>query len=211
MRKLNTRLYLVTDSSGVSEDIFLKKVENAIFGGVTLLQLREKEKSTKDYIALARKTHEITQKYNIPLIIDDRVDVCLASGADGVHLGNEDMCVADARRILGDKYIIGATAKTVQSATEAWQQGANYLGTGAIFPTKTKVKTVLTPIETLAQICLGVPIPVNAIGGLNAENLEVLKPAQISGICVVSAIMKADDTKKAGEELSIAIKEKLGL
>lgn len=211
MKKINTRLYLVTDSTGLPEKVFLEKIEAAILGGVTILQLREKEKNTKEYIDLARKVHKITDKYGIPLIIDDRVDVALASGADGVHLGYDDMQVADARRILGSRFIIGATAKTVDTAKSAWESGADYIGTGAIFPTTTKVKTVLTPVGTLIDICKSVPIPVNAIGGLDADNISVLKNVPVSGICVVSAIMKAEKPKKAAKNLSEAIKKKLGM
>lgn len=211
MKKINTRLYLVTDSTGMDENDFLNRVESAILGGVTLLQLREKEKNTRDYINLAKKVHQITRKYNIPLIIDDRVDVCLASGAEGVHLGKEDMEISQAREILGNNFIIGATAKTVEDAKKAWKSGADYIGTGAIFPTTTKVKTVLTPIETLADICKSVSIPVNAIGGLNADNIDILKGVPVSGVCVVSAIMKSENPKRAAEELSVVIKEKLGM
>lgn len=210
MKNLNTRLYLVTDSTGIEEELFLKKIEAAIMQGVTLLQLREKEKGTKEYIELAKRVHKITHKYNVPLIIDDRADVCLASGAEGVHLGSEDMSIKDARRILGDGYIIGATAKNVPDALFAQESGADYIGTGAIFPTTTKVKTVLTPVEALKDICIAVRIPVNAIGGLNKDNIDVLSGAGISGICVVSAIMKAEDTGAETGLLSCAIKEKLG-
>lgn len=132
---------------------------------------------------------------NVPLIIDDRVDVALAIDAEGVHLGNTDMEISTARRIMGKKKIIGATAKTVLWAKNAYGQGADYLGVGAIFPTTTKVKTVLTSTDTLRDICNAVPIPVNAIGGLNQDNIGILKGIPVAGICVVSAIMKADDPK----------------
>lgn len=201
------KLYLVTDSTNLAEDIFLKKVEDALRGGVTMLQIREKEKSTRDYIELASKVHEITKKYNVPLIIDDRVDVAMAVDAEGVHLGQSDMQVDKARKILGEKKIIGATTKTVPQALEAYQNGADYLGVGAIYPTTTKVKTVLTSVDTLTDICKSVPIPANAIGGLNKGNIDVLKNAPIAGICVVSAIMKADDSYMAAKELLKAYEE----
>ena len=133
--------------------------------------------------------------------MDDRIDVAMAIGAEGVHVGQSDMPVHIARKLLGDDVIIGATAKTVAQATEAYEQGADYLGVGAIYPTTTKVKTILTAPETLDAICKAVPIPVNAIGGLNNGNLDILKGIAISGICVVSAIMKAEDPKLAAEEL----------
>lgn len=207
MKKFNTRLYFITDSSACSEDEFLYRVEQAISGGATILQLREKEKSTREYIKLAEKVHSITIKYTVPLIIDDRVDVALAVNAEGVHVGQRDMPVSLARKLMGKDKIVGATTKTVLQAREAYAQGADYLGVGAIYPTTTKVKTVLTSAETLKDICSAVPIPVNAIGGLNKDNIDVLKGIPIAGICVVSAIMKAENPVKASKELLEKIKE----
>ncbi|MCR5397120.1 MAG: thiamine phosphate synthase [Lachnospiraceae bacterium] len=199
--ELNTELYFITDSSSYEEDEFFKRVESALEGGVTLLQLREKNKSTKDYIDLATKVHNLTKKYGVPLIIDDRVDVMLAVDAEGVHLGKEDMPLELARKMIGPKKILGATAKTVEAAKSAEKNGADYLGVGAIYPTTTKVKTVLTPVETLRDICHEVSIPVNAIGGLNPTNMDVLKGISVSGVCAVSAIMKADSPKEAAEAM----------
>ena len=211
MKNLNTRLYFITDSTPYTEDEFLSRVKAALSGGVTLIQLREKERSTREYIALAKKVHALSQQFGVPLIIDDRVDVALASGAEGVHLGQSDMQIDAARKIVGEDFIIGATTKTVEQALEAYQQSADYLGVGAIYPTTTKVKTVLTSTETLDKICKAVPIPVNAIGGLNKDNIDVLKGIDIKGVCAVSAIMKAPDPKTAAEELSAAVKQKLGI
>ena len=208
--KLNTRLYFITDSTPYEKDEFLKRVESALNGGVTLIQLREKERTTREYLELAREVHEISKKYNVPLIIDDRLDIAMAVDAEGVHLGQSDLPISLGRKLFGPDKIIGATTKTVPQALEAYEQGADYLGVGAIFPTTTKVKTILTSTETLNDICHAVPIPVNAIGGLNSENIDVLKGIPISGVCAVSAIMKADDPKAAAEKLSDAIKEKLG-
>ena len=210
MRNFDTTLYFITDSTGFSEEDFLRRTEEALKGGASLLQLREKDKTTREYISLAEKVHTLTKKYNVPLIIDDRVDVALAMGAEGAHLGQSDMPINTARKILGDDFIIGATTKTVPQALEAYQQGADYLGVGAIYPTTTKVKTVITSTETLGNICSAVPIPVNAIGGLNKDNIDILKGIPIAGICVVSAIMKADDPKQATTELKARAKE-LGL
>ena len=207
MKTLDLRLYFITDSTNYTEEEFLFRVEQALKGGATLLQLREKDKSTREYIQLAEKVHEITQRYNVPLIIDDRVDVALAIGAEGVHVGASDMPVATARRLMGSDKIVGATAKTVPWAKEAYEQGADYLGVGAIFPTTTKVKTVLTSTDTLRDICHAVPIPVGAIGGLNKDNIDVLAGIPIAGICVVSAIMKAADPKQAAKELMARAKE----
>lgn len=207
MKTLDTRLYFITDSTNCAEEEFLFRVEEALKGGATLIQLREKEKSVKEYIEIAEKVHKITKKYNVPLIIDDRVDVALAIDAEGVHVGQNDMPVCIARKVMGDDKIIGATAKTVAQAKEAYLQGADYLGVGAIYPTTTKVKTILTSVDTLNDICNAVPIPANAIGGLNKDNIDILKGIPIAGICVVSAIMKAENSCKAAEELIQKIKE----
>lgn len=209
MKKFDTKLYFITDSTDYEEEEFLSRVEEALKGGITLLQLREKNKDTREYINLAEKVHKLAKKYNVPLIIDDRIDVAMATGAEGVHLGQSDMPVDIARKILGEDVIIGATAKTVPEATEAYKKGADYLGVGAIYPTTTKVKTVLTSVETLQDICKSVSIPVNAIGGLNKDNIDVLKDADIAGICVVSAIMKAKSPFDATKELIESAKDKL--
>ena len=205
MKKFDTSLYFITDSTGFTEEEFLRRIEAALRGGVTVLQIREKDKTTREYLSLARKVHELTRKYNVPLIIDDRLDIALAMDAEGVHLGQSDMPIDLARKILGTEKIIGATAKTVPQALEAYGQGADYLGVGAIYPTTTKVKTVLTSTDTLRDICNAVPIPANAIGGLNQENMDILAGIPIAGICVVSAIMKAEDPGEAAG----ALKEKL--
>ena len=206
MNTFDTGLYFITDSTGFTEAEFLRRTEAALQGGVTCLQLREKDKTTRDYLDLAKKVHKLTQKYNVPLIIDDRLDIAMAMDAEGVHLGQSDLPVHIARKLLGPDRIIGATAKTVPQALEAWRQGADYLGVGAIYPTTTKVKTVLTSADTLKDICHSVPIPANAIGGLNKDNLEILKGIPIAGICVVSAIMKAENIKIETEILLEKIK-----
>lgn len=210
MKKFDPSLYFITDSTNYGEEEFLFRVEQALQGGATLLQLREKDKSTREYMELAEKVHAITRRYHVPLIIDDRVDVALAIDAEGVHVGVSDMPVATARKLMGDDKIVGATAKTVPWAKEAHEQGADYLGVGAIYPTTTKVKTVLTSTDTLRDICNAVPIPANAIGGLNKENIDILTGIPIAGICVVSAIMKAEDPRQAAMELKARAKE-LGL
>ncbi len=194
-------VYFITDSTDLDENTFLNKVENALKGGVSLIQLREKEKNTRDYIELAKKVHIISRKYNVPLIIDDRLDVAMAIDAEGVHLGQSDMDISTARKFLGKDKIIGATAKTVHQAETAYYQGADYLGVGAIYPTATKVKTVLTSTETLKSICSAVPIPVFAIGGLNKDNIDVLRGIDICGVCAVSSIMKSENPTKSVEDL----------
>ena len=181
MKALDTSLYFITDSTGFTEAEFLRRVEAALQGGVTFLQLREKERTTREYLSLAEKVHTLTQTYHVPLIIDDRLDIAMAMDAEGVHLGQSDMPIHIARKLFGPDKIIGATAKTVPQALEAWEQGADNLGVGAIYPTTTKVKTILTSTDTLAAICKAVPIPVNAIGGLNRENIEILSGTEVWG------------------------------
>lgn len=204
MKNIDTTLYFITDSTSVPAERFLPTVEAACKGGATLIQLREKNKSTREYMELALATHEITKRYGVPLIIDDRVDVALAIGAEGVHVGQTDMPVKIARALMGPDKIVGATTKTVPQALEAYEQGADYLGVGAIYPTTTKVVTILTSVETLKAIVKAVPVKVNAIGGLNKDNIDVLKGSGIAGICAVSAIMKAPDPERATRELKQA-------
>ncbi len=210
MTDFDTTLYFITDSTAYSEDEFLRRVDEACKGGITILQLREKERTTREYIYLAEQVHKLTLKYGIPLIIDDRADVALAVNAEGVHVGQSDMPVNIARKLMGSGKIVGATAKTVEQAEEAYRNGADYLGVGAIYPTTTKVKTVLTSVDTLKEIVKAVPIKVNAIGGLNKDNIHVLKDTGISGICAVSAIMKADDPRAAADELKAAFEKLKG-
>lgn len=193
-------LYFITNSDNINEEAFLKKIEDACKNSISLLQLREKEKSTKEYYELGLKVKQITDRYQVPLIIDDRIDIAMALHC-GVHLGKEDMPIDIARKLLGNQAIIGATAKTVEDALKVEAQGANYIGCGAIYPTKTHVKTKITNVETLNEIRGNVKIPVYAIGGLNANNLDILKGSHIQGICVVSAIMDAQDTSKTVKEL----------
>ena len=204
MKHLDTSLYFITDSTGLSEEEFLRRTEAALQGGVTLLQLREKNRTTREYLSLAEKVHALTRRYGVPLLIDDRLDVAMAMDAEGVHLGQSDLPIHMARRILGADKIVGATAKTVPQATEAYEQGADYLGVGAIYPTTTKVKTVLTSTDTLRDICKAVPIPVNAIGGLNKTNIDVLCGIPIAGICVVSAIMMVVQLRKFRRKAELA-------
>ena len=203
--RFDCSLYLVTDSTGLEENEFLNNIEEACKSGITLLQLREKDKTGREYLELAFKVKEITDKYNIPLIIDDRIDIAMAVDAAGVHVGQSDINVRYARKILGSNKIIGATTKTLKQAEEAVREGADYLGVGAIYPTTTKVKTVITEVSTLKEICELVDIPVVAIGGLNEENSDILKGSKISGIAVVSAIMKAKDIK----ESVVGLREKI--
>lgn len=201
MNALNPTLYLVTNSDEKSEADFLDIIAQACEGGVTLVQLREKEKTGFEYYNLALKVKAVTDQFGIPLIIDDRVDIALAVDASGVHLGKEDLPLAAARKIMGSTKIIGATAKTVEQSLFAQAAGADYLGVGAIYPTATKVKTAITSVETLCDIIKNVTIPVVALGGLDAENVEILYGSKANGIAVVRAIMNSPNPKEAATQL----------
>ena len=187
------RLYLVTNRYQDSLERFLEKVETACRSGVTIVQLREKNLTTNQYYQLAKQVKEITDAYQVPLIIDDRLDVCLAVDAAGLHIGDDELPVSVARQVLGPEKILGVTAKTVKRALEAEEGGADYLGTGAIFPTTTKENAPITLISTLKTICQRVAIPVVAIGGLTSENIDQLAATGIAGVAVVRDLMQAED------------------
>ena len=187
------KLYLVTNRYQDSLENFLEKVETACRSGVTIIQLREKNLTTNQYYHLAKQVKEITDAYQVPLIIDDRLDVCLAIDAAGLHIGGDELPVSVARKVLGPEKILGVTAKTVKRALEAETSGADYLGTGAIFPTTTKENAPITLISTLKIICQTVAIPVVAIGGLTSENIDQLIGTGIVGVAVVRDLMQAED------------------
>ena len=193
MNREALRLYLVTNRYQDSLESFLKKVETACRSGVTIIQLREKNLTTNQYYQLAKQVKEITDAYQVPLIIDDRLDICLAVDAAGLHIGDDELPVSVARRVLGPEKILGVTAKTVKRALEAETWGADYLGTGAIFPTTTKENAPITLISTLKTICQTVAIPVVAIGGLTSENIDQLIGTGIAGVAVVRDLMQAED------------------
>ena len=195
MNREALRLYLVTNRYQDSLESFLKKVEKACRSGVTIVQLREKNLTTNQYYQLAKQVKEITDAYQVPLIIDDRLDVCLAVDAAGLHIGDDELPVSVARQVLGPEKILGVTAKTVKRALEAEEGGANYLGTGAIFPTTTKENAPITLISTLKTICQRVAIPVVAIGGLTSENIDQLIGTGIAGVAVVRDLMQAEDVE----------------
>ena len=193
MNREALRLYLVTNRYQDSLENFLEKVETACRSGVTIIQLREKNLTTNQYYQLAKQVKEITDAYQVPLIIDDRLDVCLAVDAAGLHIGDDELPVSVARQVLGPEKILGVTAKTVKRALEAEEGGADYLGTGAIFPTTTKENAPITLISTLKTICQRVAIPVVAIGGLTSENIDQLIDTGIAGVAVVRDLMQAED------------------
>ena len=196
MNREALRLYLVTNRYQDSVESFLEKVETACRSGVTIVQLREKNLTTNQYYQLAKQVKEITDAYQVPLIIDDRLDVCLAVDAAGLHIGDDELPVSVARQVLGSEKILGVTAKTVKRALEAEEGGADYLGTGAIFPTTTKENAPITLISTLKTICQRVAIPVVAIGGLTSENIDQLIGTGIAGVAVVRDLMQAEDIEE---------------
>lgn len=207
MKMPDYTLYLCTDRKSMKLGNLEEVAEQAIMGGCSVIQLREKECSTREFFQTAKGIKSVTQKYNIPLIINDRIDIALAVGAEGVHLGQEDLPMAEARKLLGEDKIIGASAHNLEEALKAWKEGADYLGVGAIFGTKTKENAVITSIDTLREICTQVPIPVVAIGGVRGANIEQLKHTGISGVAVVSAIMASEQPKEAAAELLIRVRE----
>lgn len=194
-------VYLVTDHRNKSEEEFLNIIEEAIKGGTTIVQLREKTASTKDFYELALKVKEITLKYDVPLLINDRIDIAIAVDSEGVHIGQDDMPADIARKIIGKDKILGVSASTVAEAKKAEADGADYIGSGAVFPTATKDDADSVSILQLKEIVHSVDIPVVAIGGITLENANKLKNTGIAGFSVVSAIMNAENPKEASKEL----------
>ncbi len=204
-------LYLVTTTEDISEKKFLEIIIEACEGGITMLQLREKEATTHDFYELALKVKKITDSYNIPLIINDRVDICLAVDADGVHIGDDELPVWKTRELIGSDKLLGVSTKTVSRGIVAKFEGADYLGVGAINPTTTKVQTKLTSMAKLKEIINEVKLPVVAIGGVKEDNILTFSGSGISGVAIVSDIMKAKDvpTKVLRlQELVTQMKEK---
>lgn len=200
MKNLDLSLYLVTDKSDDVEK-FLKTIEEAIKGGVSVVQIREKTADTLDFYNLALKVKKITTKYNVPLIINDRVDVALAIDADGVHVGQSDMPCDVTRKLVGPNKIVGVSAATIDEAKKAEKDGADYIGTGAVFPTSTKDDAPKITKKELKEVVDSINIPVVAIGGITIDNASELIDTGIAGLSVVSAIMSSNDPKKSSEKL----------
>ena len=194
-------VYLVTDHRNTTDEEFLNIIEEAIKGGTTIVQLREKTASTKEFYQLALKVKEITSKYDVPLLINDRIDIALAVDSDGVHIGQDDMPADIARKIIGEDKILGVSASTVAEAKKAEADGADYIGSGAVFPTATKDDADSVSKLQLKEIVHSIDIPVVAIGGITLENADTLKDTGIAGFSVVSAIMSADNPREASQKL----------
>lgn len=199
--EIDYTLYLCTNRELMTTDTIEESVELAIKGGVTVVQLREKDCTSREFYELAKGVKGITDAYEIPLIINDRLDIALAVGADGVHLGQTDLPAAVARDILGADKIIGVTANTLEKAKEAWKAGADYLGVGDVFGTTTKANTKHVSLENLKKIKESVEIPVVGIGGVNVENIALLRDTGIDGAAVISAVIGQKDITAAAEKL----------
>ena len=196
MNRETLQLYAVTDRAWEGRFTLLEQVEQALKGGVTIVQFRDKNPDKEVFLWEALKIKELCKQYQVPFIINDHVELALEVGASGVHVGLEDTPVCQIRKKVPKDFIIGATAKSVEQAVEAERQGADYLGVGAIFPSPTKKDAKATSVEELGRICDAVKIPVVAIGGLTKDNLSVLEGTPISGVALISAIFGAKDIEK---------------
>lgn len=199
--KKDLLLYAVTDRTWLGEHTLYEQVEAAIRGGATFVQLREKKLDQESFLAEARKIQALCRRYGVPFVINDNVEIAREIGADGVHVGQSDMKARDVRSILGQDKIIGVSAQTVEQALLAQEQGADYLGVGAVFPTGSKDDAVEVDHQVLARICQAVDIPVIAIGGITADNVVSLKGSGICGVAVISAIFAKPDVEEAARSL----------
>ncbi len=201
LKKEDLILYAVTDSSWIGSEKLEVHVEKAILGGATFIQYREKELNYNEMLKQAIKIKEVCKKYKVPFIVNDNIEIAIEIEADGVHLGQLDFAVKEARRLLGKEKIIGATAKTIKQAIQAQNEEADYIGSGAVFGSKTKLNTLSMDLRTLKEITENVKIPVVAIGGINKKNVKKLKNTGISGIAVVSGIFAEKNIEKASRKL----------
>ena len=203
-------LYAVTDRSWLCGRPLKAAVEEALRGGVTMVQLREKDISDEEFLREALEIKPLCERYGVPFIINDNVKVALLSGADGVHVGQTDMDIADARRILGDNKIVGVSVQTTAQAIKAEKNGADYLGVGAVFNTSTKIDADFVPYDILKEICAAVSIPVCAIGGISRKNIGALFGSGVDGVALVSAIFASEDIERECEALLALSKEMVG-
>ncbi len=194
-------LYAVTDRAWVGAQTLYEQVEEALRGGVTCVQLREKALNDGEFLQEAKELHALCRRYGVPFIVNDNVDVAIACGAEGIHVGQEDMAAGDVRRRVGDEMLLGVSVHTVEEAREAVASGADYLGLGAVFPTSTKTDVEQMTKETLRAICEAVDVPVVAIGGINKRNIGTLAGSGVDGVALVSAIFSAPDIEAACREL----------
>lgn len=209
MKCLNSymNLYAVTDRMWLNGRELIEDVKKALDGGVTMIQLREKELNEEDFLKEAIAIRKLCNEYNVPFLINDNVDIAIKSGADGVHVGQSDMEALNVRAKLGEDKIIGVSAQTVEQAIEAEKSGADYLGVGAVFSTSTKKDASHVKFETLKSICNTVSIPICAIGGITKENIIKLKGSKVDGVALVSAIFNNEDITKETKALLELSKE----
>ena len=205
--KRHMLLYAVTDRTWSGEQTLYEQVEAALKGGVTCVQLREKELDEAAFLQEAKDICALCRRYHIPFIVNDNVDIAVACGADGIHVGQEDMVAGEVRRRVGDAMILGVSVHTVEEARQAVHDGADYLGLGAVFPTSTKADADQMTSETLRDICSAVDVPIVAIGGINRDNIRKLKGSGIGGVAVISAIFAQPDIYAAARELYNLSKE----
>ncbi|PGS52575.1 thiamine phosphate synthase [Bacillus sp. AFS041924] len=203
--KIDYKLYLVTDRDVLGSRDLVQSVEEAIQGGTTIVQIREKNCSSLDFYKIAMQVKEVTSKYNVPLIINDRLDIALAIKADGLHIGQEDLPLTVARKIVGENMIIGVSARTLEEAMLAQEQGADYVGIGSVYQTSTKLDAKYLTLDELQRIREEVKIPIVGIGGINEENVSELMETNIDGVAIVSAILGKEDIKSAAEKLSMLV------
>lgn len=203
----NMLVYAVTDRAWTGPMSLYQQVQAALENGATCVQLREKELDDAAFLAEAKELAALCKSYGVPFIVNDRVDIAIACGADGVHVGQEDMAASDVRRQVGDGMLIGVSAHTVEEAVEAVQNGADYLGLGAVFSTSTKTDVSTMSYETLKAICAAVDVPTVAIGGINAGNLMQLAGSGVDGVAVVSAIFAQSDPGAAAKRLRALAEE----
>jgi len=200
-------LYAITDQAFTGEKKLIQQIEDALTSGVTLLQLREKNMDRKEFLKEAIAVRELTRHYGVPLIINDDVDIAIQCDADGVHVGQDDLSAGEVRRRIGPDRILGVTAKTTGQAIKAWKDGADYLGSGAVFPSPTKKEAIAMTMDQISAICGSVPIPVTAIGGITFENVSTLQGTGIAGISVVSGIFGQRDIPAAVRALKEEVRK----
>ncbi len=200
-------LYAVTDRAWVGAKTLYEQVEAALKGGVTCLQLREKEMGGEEFLQEAKEIHALCRQYGVPFIVNDNVEVAVACGAEGIHVGQEDMAAGDVRRRVGDEMLVGVSVHTVEEARQAVADGADYLGLGAVFPTSTKTDVGQMPNDLLRAICNAVDVPIVAIGGINKGNLSKLAGSGVDGVALVSAIFSAEDIEGTCRELRALAEE----
>ena len=199
-------LYLVSDRDVLKGRDFIKSLEEAILGGATIVQLREKEASSLEFYQLALKAKALTEKYNVPLIINDRVDIALAVDADGVHVGQSDLPAHIVRSMIGQNKILGVSTATLEESKKAAEDGADYIGVGALFPTGTKTDANPVTLDQLRYIKENMDIPVVGIGGICEDNIKTIMEVGIDGVAIVSAILGKENIKEAAESLKASIK-----